>query len=142
MFAPCKGIQDSPEFWISCRGFQIPDAVLCFRFQWNLDSGFQPLVGPGLVELYSRFQRLGFRIPIENISGFRIPQAKIFRISESGFPCMERCCENESFTMIISLLLMNRGETPRAVYLNLKILFETVDGSLGLSSDSSCDQLK
>ena len=72
------GIQDSPEFWIRCRGFQIPDAVLCFRFQWNLDSGFQPLVGPGLVELYLRFQRLGFRIPIGNISGFRIPQAKFF----------------------------------------------------------------
>ena len=49
---------------------------------------------------------------------------------------MERCCGNESFTIMISLLLMNREETLRAVYLNLKILFETDDGSLGLSSDS------
>ena len=31
---------------------------------------------------------------------------------------------------------MNKEETSRVVYLNLKILFETVDGPLRLSSDS------
>ena len=32
-FTPCKGIQDSFEFWVLRCGF----LILC---QWNLDSGF------------------------------------------------------------------------------------------------------
>ena len=43
-FFPCKKIQDSLEFWNSRRWFRIPGT----EFQscwWNLDSGFQSLVG-------------------------------------------------------------------------------------------------
>ena len=43
--APSKGIQYKLGFWIPRRGFRIlgPGArILC---QWNLDSGFQALVG-------------------------------------------------------------------------------------------------
>ena len=47
-------------------GFQVLDSSIC---HWNLDSGFQS------TEL--------FRIPC---AVFLIPQVKIFRISESGFP--------------------------------------------------------
>ena len=36
LIAPCKGIQDSPGFWIPRRRLRIP--VFC---QWNLDSVFQ-----------------------------------------------------------------------------------------------------
>ena len=56
VFAPCKGIQDRLGFWIldsalwtldwTLRfGFRIP--VIGFRIlcQWNLDSGYQSLVG-------------------------------------------------------------------------------------------------
>ena len=47
--ASCNGIQDSLGFWIPHSGVRIPgtgfqvlDSSLC---QWNLDSGFQSLVG-------------------------------------------------------------------------------------------------
>ena len=43
-------------------GFQVVDSSQC---QWSLGSGFQSLVG------------------------FRIPQAKMSRVFESGFPYME-----------------------------------------------------
>ena len=64
--APCKGVQDSLEFWIPRRQFRI----LC---QWNLDSGF--------ISLDSRFLDLycGFQSP-----GFRVAQAKISRIPLQG----------------------------------------------------------
>ena len=45
IFVPCKGIQDSLVFWIPpswISGFQVLDSSLC---QWNLDFGFQSLVG-------------------------------------------------------------------------------------------------
>ena len=59
-FAPCKGIQDTlPDsiYWI-------PDL-----FQWNLDSGFELLVG--------------FRIPTPV---FRIPRPRIPDSTSKNFP--------------------------------------------------------
>ena len=44
-------------------GLQVLDSSLC---QWNLDSGFQSLVG--FLEQWSGFQNLGFRIPQANMS--------------------------------------------------------------------------
>ena len=65
--SPSRVIQDSLGFWIPHGGFRIPGTgqfqILC---QWNLDSGF--------LELHSELQS----------SGFRILQAKISRIPESG----------------------------------------------------------
>ena len=49
-------------------GGQVLDSSLC---QWNLDSGFQSLVDSGILELFSRFQSPGFRIPRVKFS--RIP---------------------------------------------------------------------
>ena len=121
--------------------FQVQAPGGAYIWRGDLTEGFLRYRFGGLIFGGAYIWR-GLFSEFYGISGFRIPQAKICRISGSGFPCMERCCGTESFTMIISLLLMDRGETLRAVYLNLKILFETVDGSLGLSSDSSCDQLK
>ena len=68
--APCKRIQETLGFWIHSvdSGFQVLDSSLC---QWKsipqLDSVF--------LEVYSRFQS----------PGFRIPQAKISRFLESEF---------------------------------------------------------
>ena len=45
IFVPCKGIQVSLVFWIPpswISRFQVLDSSLC---QWNLDFGFQSLVG-------------------------------------------------------------------------------------------------
>ena len=61
----------------SVSGTWIPGANY---FLW--DSGF--------FELYVGFQSPGFRIPLVKISRFQIPQAKISRIPESGFPYMEQ----------------------------------------------------
>ena len=55
-------IQNSLEFWIPCCGFQTSGTGLRISWQWNLDCRFQSLVG------------------------FRIPQAKIYRIPETGLP--------------------------------------------------------
>ena len=50
-------------------GFQVLDSSLS---EWNLDSGFQSLVGfQILCELYSGFQSQGFRNPRANFPGFR-----------------------------------------------------------------------
>ena len=50
-------------------GFQVMDSSLS---EWNLDSGFQSLVGfQILCELYSGFQSQGFRNPQANFPGFR-----------------------------------------------------------------------
>ena len=40
-----KEIQDSLGFWILHRGFRIPSTWLWILYQWNLNSGFQSLVG-------------------------------------------------------------------------------------------------
>jgi len=61
--APCKGIQASLRLWIPCCWFRIPDIGFLIFVKWNLDSGFQSLVGPGFLELYSGFQSPGFQIP-------------------------------------------------------------------------------
>ena len=58
--APCKGFEDSLEFWIQCRGFRI------------LGTGFQ-----------SSSVKLGIWIPI--ILGFQIPWA-VFRIPKLRIP--------------------------------------------------------
>ena len=39
-------------------GFQVLNSSLC---QWNLDSGFQSIVGNGFFELYSGFHMQNFR---------------------------------------------------------------------------------
>ena len=57
-------------------GFQALDSW--FFGKWNLDSGFQSLVGPGFLEQYSIFQS----------PGFQIPRGKKFE--ESGSPYMGR----------------------------------------------------
>ena len=49
------------EFWIPRYGFRIPGTGFRILCQWKLDSGFQSLVA------------------------FRIPQAKISQIPESGY---------------------------------------------------------
>ena len=33
--APCKGIQDSLEFWIPRRGFRIPGTEFRIAYQWK-----------------------------------------------------------------------------------------------------------
>ena len=79
--APCT-VLNSGFHAVDSR-FQELDSSLC---QWNLDSGFQSLMCPGLLELYSGFQSPGFRIPIAKFpwimdstcqnfahSGIRIP---------------------------------------------------------------------
>ena len=71
LIAPCKGIQDSPGFWIPRRGLRIPVFV---SGTWILYSKCD-LVRFRILELYS-----GFRIP-----GLRIPQTKISRIPETRF---------------------------------------------------------
>ena len=87
-----SGWTSPPRDWVTCRfgpmqgnprqswildsmhgvdsGFQGVDSGLC---QWNLDSGFQLLLGSAFLELYSRFQRpnLGFRK--QTFPGFRNP---------------------------------------------------------------------
>ena len=63
-------------------GFQILDSSLC---QWNLDSGFQSLVGFQIPWAVFRIPKS--RIPDstrKNFPGFRISQAKLSRIPESG----------------------------------------------------------
>ena len=75
---PYKGIQASLRFWIPCCWFRIPGIGFLIFGKWNLDSGFQSLVGPGFLEQYSIFQS----------PGFQIPRGKKFE--ESGSPYMGR----------------------------------------------------
>ena len=75
-------VRESKTSWDSWfhavdSGFQVLDSSLG---QWNLDSGFQSLVG-------FRIPWAVFRIPL---AVFRIPQAKISHIPESGFLNMGR----------------------------------------------------
>ena len=65
--------------------FRIPGAGLQ---SLSLELGFWILIVSGFLKLYSGLQNPGFRISQVKFSGFRIPQAKIFRIPESGFPSM------------------------------------------------------
>ena len=90
-FSQCKVIQDSLAFWIPLT---LEFRILC---QWNLDSGFQSLLGlREFFELYS-----GFQSP-----GFRIPQAKVSWCLESGFPYLARYSdwfESQSFNIFRAL---------------------------------------
>ena len=62
-------------FWIPHRGFRTTGTGLQILWQWNLDSGFQSLVGSGLLQPCSRFQSPGFRILQEKFPGVRIPDS-------------------------------------------------------------------
>ena len=75
-FAPCKGIQVSLGFWIPRHRFQIPGPRFRILCQWNLDSGFQSLVG-------FRIHWAVFRILKPR---FAHSTRKISRIPDSGFP--------------------------------------------------------
>ena len=69
--------------WISDSRYWLPELCL-----WNIDSWFQSLVGVALLELYSGFQSLGFRIQRTKFPGFWTPQAKNF--PDSGIPYIGR----------------------------------------------------
>ena len=81
--------RESMTIWDS--GFH---AVTDFRIQGtafqslSLELEFWILIVSEFLKLYSGLQSPGFRISQAKFSGFRIPQAKIFRIPESGFPFM------------------------------------------------------
>ena len=95
-FAPCKGIRDSLVFWIPRHEFQIPGTGFHILCQWNLDSGFQWLVGfripwavfwiqkPRIPDSRVKTWFLDSAFHKQNLPGFRITQAKICRIPESG----------------------------------------------------------
>ena len=90
--APFKGIQDSHEFWIPHRGFQIPRYWIPVFSQWHLDSGFKSLEGlriPWAVFWIPK-PNARSRIPRANFPRFWIPQAQISWILESGFHYMRQ----------------------------------------------------
>ena len=64
----------------------IPDSRYCIPVfvggTWILDSNRQR--DSGFLKLYSGFQRPGFQIPRQKFAKFRIPQAKVFRITLHG----------------------------------------------------------
>ena len=68
-----SSILDSEFHTVDSR-FQLLDSNLC---QWKYDSGSQNLRNSRFLELYSRFQNPGFRIPQANFPRFWIPQAKV-----------------------------------------------------------------
>ena len=75
------GIQDSLAFWIPHSGFRI------------LGNGFQIFVNATWIPDSNRWRNSGFLELYEGFKGsqgFRIPQAKMSRILESGFPYMGR----------------------------------------------------
>ena len=78
---PSTGIQDSLAFWIPHRGFRIlgNGFQIFVNATWIPDSTRQR--NSGFLELYSGFQES---------QGFWIPQTKMSRILESGFPYMGR----------------------------------------------------
>ena len=82
--APCKGIRDSLVFSIPRHEFQIPGTGFHILCQWNLDSGFQWLVGFRIPWAVFWIQKP--RIPDSRIKtlipGFRFPQAKPSRIPD------------------------------------------------------------
>ena len=76
---PCKVIQDSLGFGFHAvdSGFQAP----VFLGSLSVERGFWITVVSGIPD--SRFLN-------SNLPGFRVPQAKISRIMESGLPYMGR----------------------------------------------------
>ena len=77
LIAPCKGIQGSLGFCIIPQrgfGFQVLESMVFVSGTWIPNSKRQ--LDSGFLELLSRFQR----------PGFRIPEAKISRIPEYAIP--------------------------------------------------------
>ena len=87
--APCKGIQDSLEFWIPHGGFRIPGTGFQ-SLPVEFGSRLQSLVGPWAVFRIPkpRIQDSGFHKHIFPDSG---SQKQTFFIPESGFRYMRRC---------------------------------------------------
>ena len=114
--APCKGVQDSLEFWIPRRQFRI----LC---QWNLDSGF--------ISLDSRF----------HWSVLRTPKPGIPDSTSKNFPDSLTSSENymveagsRSFkTKTISTLLSIGLESVRKPYW-IRLPFTHKNGDFGTFS--------
>jgi len=83
-YRPCEEIQNSLGFWIPRRGFLILGTGFRILCQWNLDSGFQALVG-------FRIPWTAFRIPKPRILGaaakiFWIPELTSKTVPNSRFP--------------------------------------------------------
>ena len=62
-FVRWKGIQESLGFWIAHGGFWIQGTGFRILCHWNVDSGFQSVVGFRILELNSAFQLSKSRIP-------------------------------------------------------------------------------
>ena len=101
LFTLRKLIQDSLGFWIPLRWFQITGTGFRFFCQWKMDSELQSVVG--FLELDSRFQNPGFRIPqLKKIS--RIPHPTSNSSFSSGIRILLRR-KLERFRITISLKL-------------------------------------
>ena len=129
---PSTGIQDSLAFWIPHRGFRIlgNGFQIFVNATWIPDSNRQR--NSGFLELYSRFQDPGFRIPI--VSGILDSQScipdsrkakdsgfhktKMSRILESGFLYMGR----QEGTMMANCKLKAKDE-PKRFFLCLILPF-------------------
>ena len=86
----CKGIQDTLGFWIPRRGFRIP---ITGSRSFSVELGFWIRIVSGILDSYtcipnSKAQDSGFHK--QKFPRFWIPNAKISRISESGFLYMGR----------------------------------------------------
>ena len=73
-----KRIQDSLECWIPRCGFRIPGTGLRIPCQWNLDSGFQSLVGFRIPWAVFWIPTLWFQI-----LRIRLPKVQFFRNPDS-----------------------------------------------------------
>ena len=74
LFAPCKGIQDNPGFWIPRSGSPIP-----------IVSGI-----PDILELHSGFQSPGSEFHKQNFQFSSYHEQKYSRDSGFGFSCIAR----------------------------------------------------
>ena len=97
----CPLVLGNPrQTWILDSTLWIPDSRRGYQglCQWNLDSGFQSLVGFWIPYVYIIKLYSGFQSP-----GLQIPQAKNARILESRFPSIGWSCAY--FAYIIYILL-------------------------------------
>ena len=111
---PCKGIQDSPEFWIPHREFPIPSNWFPF---FSVELGFWTPEFQSLVEFWIPWAI--FRIP-----KLRIPDStsKIFRNPESGFPHMGQFKPSPTFQTVDAPVSQIPQETEKYVLLSLKFI--------------------
>ena len=86
-------------------GFRVLDSSL---FQWNLDSRFHSLVGYLSSILDSKALDSGFHK--QNFPWFRILQAKIFQILESGYPYMGRSISQSNIFWPVHAYLIKQWE--------------------------------